>query len=72
MRTGHSGSSKVIDFRHSRKRESNFLLVININFGSILYRFGFKDENRHSNATKKHRQELLYNDDDDDDNSPAK
>jgi len=36
---GSSRSSKVIDLGANRKRICNFLLVININFGRISYRF---------------------------------
>ena len=37
MHIGHSRSSKVIDFGTNRKGVCDFLLVINSNFGPILY-----------------------------------
>ena len=40
MRIGRSRSSKVVDFGTNRKGVCDFLLVINSNFGPILYRFG--------------------------------
>jgi len=40
LRNGRSCSSKVIDFGTNRKRVCNFLLVINSNLGTILFRFG--------------------------------
>ena len=39
MRFGRSRSSKVVDFGTNRKGVCNFLLVINSNFGPILYHF---------------------------------
>ena len=39
MRNGRSRSSEVIDFCTNRKRICNFLLVINSNFGPILFQF---------------------------------
>jgi len=37
MRIGRSGSSKVVDFGANRKDVCDFLLVINSNFGPILF-----------------------------------
>ena len=39
MRIGRSRSSNVVDFDTNRKGVCDFLLVINSNFGPILYRF---------------------------------
>jgi len=39
VRIGHSRSSKVVDFGTNRKGISDFLSVINSNFGPILHRF---------------------------------
>jgi len=39
MRIGRSKSSKVVDFGTNRKGVCDFLIVINSNFGPILYRF---------------------------------
>jgi len=39
VRNGRSRSSKVIDFGTNRKRVCNFLLVISVNLGPILFRF---------------------------------